>query len=216
MKAGLVPTWLQEKEAGYMTDELTPEERSPYFHTDLVDYGNEAEYHKITPYWDIDGLLKAQLAKDITAYESTCEALIQKAVREERIAWIKAAMKGGILIAKPSDLENILGKVKREGREGIIKEPTKGQINEFWEYCKVIPKDGHFDYGVNGGRLEKWVPCIDLNSLFRYAVVFLVDKIGLIEVRKLLVEWARRLTGDDKKDALALFWALYSALGKTP
>lgn len=101
-----------------------------------------------------------------------------------------------------------------------MNEPRK-QIKEFWEGYGFERTEVASGFNTGGqrvglclawrypdGKINQFEPDIDLNNLFKYAVPFLVDEIGLLDVRKLLVEWARRLTGDYEKDTLALFWAL--------
>ena len=55
-----------------MSELLTPKEQAPFVHTDLVDYGDTTVGEEV---WDIEGLLKAQLAKAQPDRENTPDYL---------------------------------------------------------------------------------------------------------------------------------------------
>jgi len=97
-----------------------------------------------------------------------------------------------------------------------MEQPTEEQIQWFWEQCgfKIVGKTTlHAEYPdgtiiVNG----KYLP-IDLNNLFKYAVPR-INQIGYGNI--LLQEWVDKFYTEDTEEldpTLALFWAIYKALG---
>ena len=119
--------------------------------------------------------------------------------------------------------------------DGIVVEPTEEQERWVWEQCShecvhawdktlvegikpdcydcVCNKCG-MKFTFATGRFFAWgheydFPSIDLNNLFKYPPC----RMSTILWRKIIREWASTLTGDYKKDTLALFWAIYKALG---
>ena len=112
-----------------------------------------------------------------------------------------------------------------------MKEPTDGQIKEFWEWCGLryesyntpaFPYQGGawvYADGIYANPDEPMeLPSIDLNSLFEYAVprvCFGVDlemcpndkwRAGI----KLISDGIKYAKGDTP--ALALFWAIYEVI----
>ena len=96
----------------------------------------------------------------------------------------------------------------------MMKEPTVGQIKEFWEWCGVEPHPVYptgFDY-----------PEISLNNLFNYLVPKAVevlnndynwDEKGCLN--RIFKDWQRiywKSKGVLSYD-LALFWAIYKCFG---
>ncbi len=73
-----------------------------------------------------------------------------------------------------------------------MKQPTQGQIKEFWEWCGVKYKPDHdvfrvtlpdgesYNFGHNW-VMDEIEPPIDLNNLFKYAVPFLLEKHTIVE-----------------------------------
>lgn len=94
-----------------------------------------------------------------------------------------------------------------------MKQPTKEQLQWFWEQCGFKQKDKGWVFPDL--RVTEKFPCslppIDLNSLFKYAVPTLKDICE--DWWDVIVEWAKDITGNYEKDTLALFWAVFKALG---
>ena len=100
--------------------------------------------------------------------------------------------------------------------------PTKEQ--QFWERCGLrlinLPDRGGEQWVDAEGRLiylDKHLP-IDLNNLFKYAVPKLEGGIDIAFSKFEDTGWFVRLenqvmTTKDETPALALFWAIYKALG---
>ena len=89
--------------------------------------------------------------------------------------------------------------------------PTDKQIQWFWEQCGLDFEDFYLEEGYTE-------PDIDLNNLFKYAVPIALGK--LCESRHALENCEGRLFllwleeyRHCKDFALALFWAIYKALG---
>ena len=110
-----------------------------------------------------------------------------------------------------------------------LNKPTEEQIKEFWG--KIADEVGvyaggkhyHFRFGDEWYRGEQTsfasgIPIIDPNNLFKYAVPKLKDKLcregKYYILRNLLRDWIEQLTGDITKDALALFWCIFSIIDK--
>ncbi len=109
-----------------------------------------------------------------------------------------------------------------------MNEPTSEEIKELWKRCGLVYKSFSREasnsceaacidppltgwYSAEGKLVSfKTVPNIDLNNLFKYAVPFLKDSNE--EWLDVLVEWAKDITGNYGKDALALFWAIWESL----
>lgn len=115
-------------------------------------------------------------------------------------------------------------------------EPTKEQVREFWECCgfQQLPvgnKNYHFEATVktmdwqspDGTSLMPYLPRIDLNSLFKYAVpklenplivLHLQEEAWLCQVYHAEEEGKPYKVGviGDKDLTLSLFWAIYSVL----
>jgi len=116
-------------------------------------------------------------------------------------------------------------------------EPTKEQIQWFWEQCEFKFQKS------DRNRVGTWVypnyecewslPSIDLNNLFKYAVpklrtihndlkvLFVFGSVSRCAIfkwdkkysRKKNFEWLLIGERTDDDPALALFWAIYKALG---
>ena len=87
-----------------------------------------------------------------------------------------------------------------------MKQPTEEQVKEFWERCG-LPYEGY----SNANRLEgKILSSIDLNNLFKYAVLNL-ELFSVVGRLRLLRYWVEELGDNDP--ALALFWAIYEVVG---
>lgn len=114
-------------------------------------------------------------------------------------------------------------------RSGIVNEPTKEQIQKFWQWCGFIDLRGKTVAGdswqyPNGGKGN--LPKLDLNNLFKYAVPkIFVDSQGGIEfqyypgiLRCILTTeceagFDETPTENERFDpALALFWAIWSVI----
>jgi len=111
--------------------------------------------------------------------------------------------------------------------------PTDKQKQWLWEQCGW-EYDSEFDYWYPPGSpkvrgfyitYRSFEMDIDLNNLFKYAVPKVHD-ISLIKLNRFQSEWQTayraqaRLAGkkapnpiEDKGPAIALFWAIYKALG---
>ncbi len=96
-------------------------------------------------------------------------------------------------------------------------EPTKEQQREFWELCGLkrfaspdLSKIWH-QWRYPDGEYHKKPPPIDLNNLFKYAVMPMPP----VERYRLLQDWLNDMTnkGYPENPALALLWAIYKALG---
>ena len=113
-----------------------------------------------------------------------------------------------------------------------MNQPTKKQIQWFWEQCGWYFKQLRFPIGrwYYGSGIEgAWVspdcehlytyPRIDLNSLFKYAVPFLVrwemgsKQDGSVYAIACMKGQQFPSNTDDKDPALSLFWAIYKAVG---
>jgi len=112
-----------------------------------------------------------------------------------------------------------------------MNEPTQEQIKEFWEWCgfefiKTSTKWGAYtgSYWISPcGPIHTFLPDIDLNNLFKYAVPKLGDSLE-IELFMPSTSWLcqikQRTTtiatsqGYHKDPALALFWAIWEMLHK--
>ncbi|KKL12711.1 hypothetical protein LCGC14_2533050 [marine sediment metagenome] len=106
--------------------------------------------------------------------------------------------------------------------------PTKEQIQWFWERCgwevrvdEVRDASGNTCYPRSSwfNGVENTLPDIDLNNLFKYAVLKL-DKWNMHKPFKTARVITANVWIDDKYafaesdvPALALFWAIYKALG---
>lgn len=116
-------------------------------------------------------------------------------------------------------------------------EPTKEQIQWFWEQCGFRYGEGIVEFPDSGisERINGWhysdksfvpvwatlnggLPPIDLNNLFKYAV----PKLGGLQLENVTdYGFTVRVNTqpmvisiyNDKDPALALFWAIYKALG---
>ena len=97
---------------------------------------------------------------------------------------------------------------------------TKEQIKWFWEKCGLTYFDGWF-YSPEGERLFEYGAPIDiwaLPYLFKYAVPklhFYIIKmiwvgIWVVSINDSFKQWV----AEDKDPAIALFWAIYKALGE--
>jgi hypothetical protein len=115
-----------------------------------------------------------------------------------------------------------------------MKEPTQEQIKEFWEWCgfKRLPQGNryyHFelttkvmDWQAPTGETMPYLPRIDLNNLFKWAVPKLQQtgrEVGIIareasgfeaKVLHISPQWSS--IGRDEDPALALFWAIYKVI----
>ena len=95
--------------------------------------------------------------------------------------------------------------------------PTKEQIQWFWEQCGFkLDDDGDFRwwYLPDGSHLSlDEDPLLDINNLFKYAVPKLIEKIGRYDLVTLVINaFCDALeAGGEFKDYL--FWAIYKALG---
>jgi len=113
-----------------------------------------------------------------------------------------------------------------------MSEPTKAEEKWFWGQCGFKKAEPSYKWGIDdsgwgwlfpSGNRFKELPPIDLNNLFKYAVPFLDERYD--EVQWLLVFtkgigwevsiYAEEWIGEakDKDLALALFGAIYKALG---
>ena len=116
-----------------------------------------------------------------------------------------------------------------------MKQPTKEQIKEFWEWCGWKPiqdrEDGRLYivlWEYNGGEdftKDHHLPPIDLNNLFKYAVPKLFE-LGLwyklfsddgyhfcVIYKEFTKEDVAASIVGTEDPALALFWAIYDASG---
>lgn len=123
-------------------------------------------------------------------------------------------------------------------------EPTKEQIQWFWEQCGIINRD---DRLLEQGIMHLWeypdfelyqydLPLIDLNNLFKYAPSYIVGinfryfpggveceityitEAGFDTENVFLANTKEEGYTEEnsrRKSALALFWAIYKALGGT-
>ena len=104
-----------------------------------------------------------------------------------------------------------------------MNEPTQEQIKRFWEHCGFeVILDSYTEAPTDrwqipsGGMINGRTWCfqnqvsINLNNLFRYAVPLLKETCE--EWWDVIVEWAKGITGNYKKDTLALFWAIYKVI----
>ncbi len=99
------------------------------------------------------------------------------------------------------------------------KQPTEAQLKELWEWCglkqKCSPQNDMFHRGIWTDAIE-WrqfdTPEIDLNNLFKYAVPKLKQEYR--NWKNVLRIWIDSSVGDCEKDALALFWAIWSLIEK--
>jgi len=108
------------------------------------------------------------------------------------------------------------------GRIMEAKEPTGEQIKELWEWCGFtqnriqIPAagidrpDGTWNTpdGIDIGML--WLPSINLNHLFKYAVPKLKREYPNWKVP--LIDWLDKMKGDYEQDTLLLFWAIWEVI----
>ncbi len=110
--------------------------------------------------------------------------------------------------------------------------PSDKQVQWLWEQCGfklkedwkrkgyhyertvkcpnwIYPDNPYWEYG------ESHLPRIDLNSLFKYAVPKLENRIGYKETFKLLTTWVARILEDNRFEDSAdyLFELIYKALG---
>lgn len=85
--------------------------------------------------------------------------------------------------------------------------PTDSEVQELWERCGFELKGVAWFYGGHywGAKL----PVIDLNNLFKYAVIT-EDMDYLPYYRQLFDRWLSLLE-DEPDPALALFWAIKEA-----
>ena len=94
-----------------------------------------------------------------------------------------------------------------------MNEPTQEQIKEFWErygfedteYGTLYPDDYNPNDPAGTRRLWDEFPPIDLNNLFKYPPRIMTPALW----RNVLRRWVAKVTGDYKKDTLALFWVLW-------
>lgn len=105
--------------------------------------------------------------------------------------------------------------------------PTEEQRIKFWEWCGFTTKpfapqyatpeepDPVYVFDPEGNSVSNFPP-IDLNNLFKYAVPFLIKKLGNISTLRLLLIWAFDVVfprdSELKDPALALFWAIYEVI----
>jgi len=112
----------------------------------------------------------------------------------------------------------------------VIMEPTKEQIQWLWEQCGFtrLPygnREYHFELTKKvmnwlppdkRGNSMEYLPRIDLNNLFKYAVPKLQDlrwvKFNFDSECELRIG-NRGIFGVNDDPALALFWAIFKALG---
>ncbi len=98
--------------------------------------------------------------------------------------------------------------------------PTYEQVKEFWEWCgwnytptykrKSLLEWGWQSPSVTDGEYQDYLPSIDLNNLFKYAVPKLKSKAFLVLwMMRLIEDWAE---GKEPNPALALFWAIYEVM----
>ena len=104
-----------------------------------------------------------------------------------------------------------------------MKQPTREQIKEFWEWCGLVSfKDRLGVVYEYDRKLHKSPPDLDLNNLFKYAVPKL-DNIKLVKnvAPSGDVFWngtaeyipnVKVVTHEDP--ALALFWAIWEVIKK--
>ena len=112
-----------------------------------------------------------------------------------------------------------------------MNQPTKEQLQWFWEQCGFVYEksqtrsiDIRARWTAPDGYITDELPSIDLNNLFKYTVPKLIPQLyegsEVFEVYYYFGSWRARLTFDAEKyywaeaddPALALFWAIYSAL----
>ena len=94
--------------------------------------------------------------------------------------------------------------------------PTKEQEKEFWEWCgftrnkQNIGRGSEYLWNYPDAQLGT-LPSIDLNNLFKYAVLPLVDK-KLGTYWKITAIWYESLMKHNEDPALALFWAIWKLI----
>ena len=97
------------------------------------------------------------------------------------------------------------------------KPPTQKQQQEFWERLGfksrwLEPHIRIIQWKYPNGDVRAKLPRIDLNNLFKYAVPKLKGEYH--NWKPILHDWVDGLMGDYKRDALALFWAIWKVVEK--
>ena len=99
-----------------------------------------------------------------------------------------------------------------------MKEPTKEQIKEFWEWCGMSKSPtGYWYYPDYSARPD--APELDLNNLFKWAVPKLYELGWEYEMKGYtyhivnLYKEERRIASKGLKDpSLTLFWAIWELI----
>ena len=92
------------------------------------------------------------------------------------------------------------------------KKPTDAQSKEFWDECGVKPTK-HYEQTHLYHRDFYWeYPIVDLNNLFKYALLKLEEEIGWRKTKKLLKSWISSLYGAEEEDAYRLFRAIWEVI----
>ncbi len=108
-------------------------------------------------------------------------------------------------------------------------QPTDEQAKEFWERCGFK----QLEWAKSGWHYEQtkkvmnwthplyefssmeFLPRLDLNNLFKYAVPKIRDQMGataFIDFEHIIHKWAITIIWNNDDPALTLFWAIYEVI----